>query len=726
MKITIVFKRPPYENNTNVNNNSQNIVVIKDPYTITMHDSGRKILGLDGTSITYEKYLVELKKIIHDTLCEQKLEQNDACDMLTIEDCKEPPNFAALLAELAKIKISTSSHCSIIFKNCSFGGPLYVSSVIDFINSVKKRNPNALFSMTLDEEQSESLLTEHDEAKLAALSNVIFFPNTESPAALPRFSDDLLIVTSKKMQLERSSANGNLANPSYFFTAKFTHKSSPSRLLLNFFSQAHQQQNDYTCGPAALQMIADYYTSLSRKTFCGQFVSELNVWQNLNAMMETPLAEKMKTTEEVGTEITDMRDELIKLGLEVMMINGLHADEHDEIFLKKHKEFLWNRFKEILGLGIPIMINMRAKDEIGHYQVAIGIDEKDNIIFAEPGSAITDAVIEFETIRKPQFIERWKNSSGKLHGCFLIIPPNKASSSAIAAILKEVAYFYNGKPQGNQQRVKRKLMPEMTWTEIEEEINKVPMIIVPLGPSQKEHAYHLPMNTDYIMAEYFRDRMLKEFPIMSTSTIDINYFPAFTQYPGSEHLDFETAVALVYQKCKCHMKHGITHIYIINMGISTNKVLEAVKEKFKEENANIIFNYTNQKIYDNVPEITSIQKQQRGTHAEELETSMMLYIKSNVVHMEKAVKDDNDEIDPNNPGPLTRNPNASYGVYSPSGAWGDPTLANLDKGKIVVEKYVELMRKEVKELLDDCLRRKKEATILPDDLNNNANNACKR
>lgn len=235
-------------------------------------------------------------------------------------------------------------------------------------------------------------------------------------------------------------------------------------------------------------------------------------------------------------------------------------------------------------------------------------------------------------------------------------------------------------------------MESMTWDEIEQSISQLPFLLIPLGPRLKEHGYHLPMNTDYIMAEYFRDELLKSFKILSASTIDMNYFPAFTEYPGSEHLHFETAIQLVYEKCQCHIKHGITHIYIINMGISTNSVLEVVKEKLKKHN--VLMEYTNHLYIDAAPEIKALQQQERGTHADELETSMMLYIRPEVVRFYRAIKDNNLEKDPNRPGPLTRNPCASSGVYSPTGVWGDPTLASYEKGRVIVSTYLELMKRD--------------------------------
>jgi creatinine amidohydrolase len=84
-----------------------------------------------------------------------------------------------------------------------------------------------------------------------------------------------------------------------------------------------------------------------------------------------------------------------------------------------------------------------------------------------------------------------------------------------------------------------------------------------------------------------------------------------------------------------------------------------------------------------------LPRKQRVTHADEVETSMMLYIAPETVDMSKAVKD----FSPDNPGPLTRNPNGK-GVYSPTGIRGDPTLATQEKGRIVL---VAGILKEIKE-----------------------------
>lgn len=80
-----------------------------------------------------------------------------------------------------------------------------------------------------------------------------------------------------------------------------------------------------------------------------------------------------------------------------------------------------------------------------------------------------------------------------------------------------------------------------------------------------------------------------------------------------------------------------------------------------------------------------VREQPAGTHADEIETSMMLYIAPEVVRPELARRDIHDS---KGPGGLTRDPNATRGVYSPTGSYGDPTRATREKGELVVESMV--------------------------------------
>ena len=74
--------------------------------------------------------------------------------------------------------------------------------------------------------------------------------------------------------------------------------------------------------------------------------------------------------------------------------------------------------------------------------------------------------------------------------------------------------------------------------------------------------------------------------------------------------------------------------------------------------------------------------QQYGSHADEHATSLMLHIAPEVVDMNKA-GDDGAEGE----GKLSRV--RGEGIWSESGVYGQPTLANASKGKLVADAMVE-------------------------------------
>ena len=240
------------------------------------------------------------------------------------------------------------------------------------------------------------------------------------------------------------------------------------------------------------------------------------------------------------------------------------------------------------------------------------------------------------------------------------------------------------------------LIAHMSWDEVAAAQKTNQIIIIPLGPAAKEHGLHLPMDNDYVMANYLRDRILIKLPhALALPTLSYNYFPAFVEYPGSVSLSLETSREIIYDICKSLAHQGFKKFYVLNTGFSTIKPLQAAKEKLAKEN--IAMEYLSPPDFFDSPLIKKLQQQELGSHADEIETSMMLYMAPEVVHMEKAVKD----AHPRSaiPGTLTRNPNANAGIYSPTGAWGDPTLATQEKGKVITEAYLDYIMKQINDFI---------------------------
>jgi creatinine amidohydrolase len=246
-----------------------------------------------------------------------------------------------------------------------------------------------------------------------------------------------------------------------------------------------------------------------------------------------------------------------------------------------------------------------------------------------------------------------------------------------------------------EKNMANKLIENMTWAEVAAAQKKNKVIIIPLGAAAKEHGLHLPLNNDYIMANYLRDRILSKLDhALALPTINYNYYPAFLEYPGSTSLTLQASKALVSDICRSLAKQGFNKFYVLNTGFSTIQALEIAKQQLLKEN--ISMEYLAPNIFFDSPLIKKIQQQERGSHADEIETSMMLYIAPHIVRMKKMARDDNPKV---TPGPFTRDSPNDKGLYSPTGAWGDPTLATQEKGKVITEAYVDFILKHINDFI---------------------------
>lgn len=234
-----------------------------------------------------------------------------------------------------------------------------------------------------------------------------------------------------------------------------------------------------------------------------------------------------------------------------------------------------------------------------------------------------------------------------------------------------------------------KLIENMTWDQVAELQKSNQVIIIPLGAAAKEHGLHLPLNNDFIMANYLRDRVLSRLDYaLALPTVNYSYYPGFLEYPGSTSIDSDVAQQFIVDICRSLARQGFKKFYVLNTGFSTNKPLAAAQKELASEKISMAY-LVPQDFFDSSL-VNNLTQQKIGGHADEVETSMMLYMAPNIVQMGKAVKD---EV-PGTSGPLTRNPN-NTGRYSPTGALGDPTLATREKGKVITEAYVDFILKQI-------------------------------
>jgi len=176
--------------------------------------------------------------------------------------------------------------------------------------------------------------------------------------------------------------------------------------------------------------------------------------------------------------------------------------------------------------------------------------------------------------------------------------------------------------------------------------------------------------------------------VVVAPTVPYHFYPSFLEYPGSTHLRLETARDVVVDIVRSLSAHGPKRFYVLNTGISTNRALAPAAELLAADG--ILLRYT---ILSEVLAAAeaSVKEEAGGTHADEIETSMILYIDPSAVDMSKAAKD----YDASGRGPLSRVKGRPNTTYSPTGIWGDATLATREKGRVVVDAWVEGTLKDI-------------------------------
>ena len=234
-------------------------------------------------------------------------------------------------------------------------------------------------------------------------------------------------------------------------------------------------------------------------------------------------------------------------------------------------------------------------------------------------------------------------------------------------------------------------LERLSWVEADKILNEDTILLIPLGARTKEHGPHLPLNTDWLMAEYLADRVSQEVEVIRLPTIQYGYYPSFLEYPGSVSIKLETFKELIKDICISMNGYGVRKIYILNTGVSTIEGLKIASEELSR--LGILLKYTDIVESGRLVE-DKISEQEGGTHADEMETSMMLYINPSIVDMSKAEKDYRPKMGRG----LTRNPNKEgVGAYSPSGIFGDATLATREKGMEAVEARVRYIIEELQD-----------------------------
>jgi creatinine amidohydrolase len=241
--------------------------------------------------------------------------------------------------------------------------------------------------------------------------------------------------------------------------------------------------------------------------------------------------------------------------------------------------------------------------------------------------------------------------------------------------------------------IDRNLIERLTWDEVARRIGNGAAAILPIGAAAKEHGFHLPMNTDRIQAEWLATTIASHIDALVWPTISYGYYPAFVGYAGSSSLSAPVFEAVIAELATGIIGFGCRALFVLDTGISTLAPVDRALARLGASNMLHLRIHQGSRCRRAAAELA---EQSHGSHADELETSLMLALAPGLVDMSRA--EASPTLKTETPGRLTPSDPSSPN-YSRSGSYGDPTLATLAKGEVLLAAMVDDLIEQVMDFL---------------------------
>ncbi|HLK15220.1 MAG TPA: creatininase family protein [Fimbriimonadaceae bacterium] len=239
---------------------------------------------------------------------------------------------------------------------------------------------------------------------------------------------------------------------------------------------------------------------------------------------------------------------------------------------------------------------------------------------------------------------------------------------------------------------------EMTWKEVDA-LDRETVVILPTG-SLEQHGLHLPLLTDTILVTAVAEAVERNLTssVLLVPTLWLGASTHHLAYTGSLSASSDGYYEAVAGVVDSLADQDFTRFFIINGhgGNKSSNDIAARELKVAYEKASFcVSNY-----WDGIDKVLpAIMEGPLKTirHACEGETSLMLHVRPELVHMDRA--QDDGLVSKTDPRGMIR----FFDEISENGNFGYSTLATAAKGRLIFEACVEDMVREVQRFSDEQL-----------------------
>lgn len=177
------------------------------------------------------------------------------------------------------------------------------------------------------------------------------------------------------------------------------------------------------------------------------------------------------------------------------------------------------------------------------------------------------------------------------------------------------------------------ILQEMTWTDVRDYVKTCDMVIIPLG-STEQHGPHLPLGTDFYEALGITKMISARTGILIAPLLLMGYSEYHSGFQGTLSLKPETFEQVLFESVQMLMKYGFRRFMFFNYhggnGIVQSRVIHRINHGTEAVAVAIGIGapFT----------VESHEEAPFDWHAGIGETSLMLFLKPELVKMERAEK----------------------------------------------------------------------------------------
>ncbi len=227
---------------------------------------------------------------------------------------------------------------------------------------------------------------------------------------------------------------------------------------------------------------------------------------------------------------------------------------------------------------------------------------------------------------------------------------------------------------------------EMSWSEFDQRRKETSTVIIPSGAIEV-YGHHLPVSSDCIAAEGIASMVAARTGALIAPTIEMSDSASLTGFPGTFSVSRNTFETNMNELFLNLIKYGFKNYMFITGHAGSVGPINTLAFKYQKE-----YGITCAQIdwwrfaAVNGNDIFELKGRMAHGHASECGTSVLLYFRPDLVHMEKATC-----VDPDahfyEPSDIIQ----YYGLEekTETGTVGDATIGTAEKGRLLVEKSVD-------------------------------------